>query len=236
MRRIGFSTGALAQADYRRGLTMMRGAACSAVEFSVFQQADLFPLLENLDTLDLAGFDYVSIHLPRQFELDFETLAWGGLLEESWRNWPILVDPETLFDLSLWRQFGHLLCIDTMDKRKPLGRVAAELRPIFDELPHATFCFDLGIARLCDPTMAGAHLILREFGPKVCQVHMSEANARGRNEPLSLASVRAFQEVAHLIPEDVPLILDTQVAAGQIAAEMAKVRQALPVRSGILVG
>ncbi len=202
----------------------------------MFQQADLFPLLESLDTLDLAGFEYVSIHLPRQFELDFETLAWGRLLDESWRNWPIVVDPETLFDLSLWQSFGHLLCIDTMDKRKPLGRVAAELRPIFDQLPHATLCFDLGLARLWDPTMAGAHLILREFGPKLCQVHMSEANGRGKDEPLSLASVRAFQEVAHLIPEDVPLILETAAAAGQIATEIGKVRQAMPTRSGILVG
>jgi hypothetical protein len=235
MRRIGFSTEALAQADLRRGLTTMRSAACSAVEFAVLRQADLFPLLESLETLDLTGFEYISIHLPRQFELDWETLAWGRLIEESWRDWSVVVDPETLFDFSLWQSFGHLLCIDTMDKRKPLGRMAAELRPIFDRLPHATFCFDLGLARLCDPTMAGAHLILREFGPKLSQVRMSEANPQGRRDPVSAASIRAFQEVAHLVPEDVPLILEMPAAAGQIEAEIAKVRQGLPSGSRIRV-
>jgi len=181
---------------------MMRSVA-HAVEFSALREADLFPLLESLETLDLTGFEYISIHMPRQFELGWEVLAWGRLLEESGRNWPVVVDPETLFDLSLWRQFGHLLCIDNMNKRQPLGRTAAELREIFGHFPEATFCFNLGFARLCDPTMAGAQLILREFGPKLCQVHVSETNPRGKRDPLSRASIRPFQEVANLIPENV---------------------------------
>ena len=214
---------------------MMQRTPCAAVEFSALQQEDLIPLLESLETLDLTGFEYISIHLPSQFELDWETLAWGHLLEESWRDWPVVVQPETLFDLSLWREFGPLLCIDNMDRRKPLGRMAAELRAIFDQLPQATFCFDLGRARQSDPTMAGAHLVLREFGPKLCQLRLSEPNSQGKCDPLSATSIRAFQEVAHLVPEDVPLILETPVAEDRIEAEIAKVRSALPSHSRIRV-
>lgn len=40
-----------------------------------------------------------------------------------------------------------------MDKRKRIGCTAMQLRRFFDELPEATFCFDMGHARQVDPTM-----------------------------------------------------------------------------------
>lgn len=39
----------------------------------------------------------------------------------------------------------------------------------------------------------------------------------------------AFQEVARLIPEEVPLILETPVEGNYIEAEIEKVREALPL-------
>jgi hypothetical protein len=69
-----------------------------------------------------------------------------------------------------------------MDKRKPAGRSAAELGRIFAELPDATFCFDIGHARQFDPTMTEAWLILKEFGSKLRQVHVSEVNTRSKGD------------------------------------------------------
>src|SRR5713226_4902960 len=100
MRPIGFSTGALAYTDFRRGLAMTRTAACAAVELSALRQSELFPLLESLESLDLTGFEYISIHAPSQFEPEWETVAWDRLREECWRNWPIVVHPDTLVDFS----------------------------------------------------------------------------------------------------------------------------------------
>ena len=65
---IGFSTGALAYADFRRGLEMARAPECTAVELSALRHAELYPLLDSLDSLDLAQFEYISIHAPSQFE------------------------------------------------------------------------------------------------------------------------------------------------------------------------
>lgn len=45
MRPVGFSTGALAYSDFRRGLAMARTAVCAAVELSALRQPELFPLL-----------------------------------------------------------------------------------------------------------------------------------------------------------------------------------------------
>ena len=116
-----------------------------------------------------------------------------------------------------------------MDKRKPVGRSVGELARIFAELPDATFCFDIGHARQFDPTMTEAWLILKEFGSKLRQVHVSEVNTRSKHDCLSYASILAFQEVAHLIPEGVPLILETPVLEGDMGVEIEKVREALPI-------
>jgi hypothetical protein len=235
MRPIGFSTGALAYADFRSGLAMIQPTVCQAVELSALRQAELLPLLESLGSLDLIGYEYISIHAPSHFDATWEAVIWDHLREELWRNWPIVVHPDALFDFSLWREFGNLLCVENMDKRKPIGRTARELDSVFGQLPDASLCFDIGHARQCDPTMTEAYLILREFGSKLRQVHVSEVNTRSKHDPLSYASILAYQEVAHLIPANVPLILETPVAADQIEAEIAKVRKALPLPQRTMV-
>jgi hypothetical protein len=122
-----------------------------------------------------------------------------------------------------------------MDKRKPIGRSARELEWIFQRMPDATLCFDIGHARQFDSTMTEAYLILREFGSKLCQVHVSEVNTHSKHDSLSYAAIRAFQEVAHLIPEEVPLILETPISETEMDCEIAKVRESLPLRERILV-
>jgi hypothetical protein len=214
---------------------MIQPTVCQAVELSALRQAELLPLLESLGSLDLIGYEYISIHAPSHFDATWEAVIWDHLREELWRNWPIVVHPDALFDFSLWREFGNLLCVENMDKRKPIGRTARELDSVFGQLPDASLCFDIGHARQCDPTMTEAYLILREFGSKLRQVHVSEVNTRSKHDPLSYASILAYQEVAHLIPANVPLILETPVAADQIEAEIAKVRKALPLPQRTMV-
>jgi len=229
MRPIGFSTGALAYADFREGLRMLEGRGVQAVELSALRQEELVPLLQAIPSLDLSGFEYVSIHAPSQFDANWERSLWEQIAGEVRRGWPIVLHPDAISDFGLWRELGASICIENMDKRKSIGRSAAELARIFAQLPDAMFCFDIGHARQFDPTMTEAWLILREFGPRLRQVHVSEVNTRSKHDCLSYCSILAFQEVAHLIPENVPLILETPVPEGDIGAEIAKVREALPI-------
>ena len=235
MRPIGFSTGALAYADFRRGLAMMRHKKVDSVELSALRQNELIPLLDSLNGLDLSAFNYVSIHAPSQFEPEWEALLWERLEKEIHRGWPIILHPDAVYDFSLWRHFGASVCVENMDKRKPVGRTAKELASIFEQLPDATFCFDIGHARQCDPTMTEAYIILREFGSRLRQVHVSEVNTRSKHDPLSYASIQAFGEVAHLIPSEIPLILETPVPEEYMEAEMSKVQNALPLNRHTMV-
>ncbi|MDX1984584.1 MAG: hypothetical protein SFV51_30210 [Bryobacteraceae bacterium] len=229
MRPIGFSTGALAHADFRRGLAMTRAAGCPAVELSALRQPELFPMLDALDSLDLTGFQYISIHAPSQMTPEFEQAACERLLAERWRNWPIVIHPDAITAFALWRRFGSLLCVENMDKRKAIGRTARELNLIFQQLPEASLCFDIGHVRQVDPTMTESYLILRDHGARLRQVHISEVSTNNRHNRLSMLSIMAMPAAAHRIPADVPLIIESPVTQAEMADEIGRARRALPL-------
>jgi hypothetical protein len=234
MRPVGFSTGALAYADFRKGLEMLRHKNVQAVELSALRQNELIPLLEAIPTLDLAAFRHIAIHAPSKFEPEWEAALCDRLGEQRARGWPIVVHPDAILYFDLWRELKGSVCIENMDKRKPTGRSVRELDTIFNELPEASFCFDIGHARQFDPSMTEAWLILKEFGSRLCQVHVSEVNTRSKHDVLSFASIQAFQEVAHLIPVNIPLILETPVAEEDMEEEIARLLQALPEERGVM--
>ena len=58
---------------------------------------------------------------------------------------------------------------------------------------------------------------------------MSEVNSRSTHDPLSSASIDAFRTVCSLIPENIPLILESPVREEDINREIELARLALPV-------
>ena len=137
MRLVGFSTGALAFADFRRGLEMLAGTSAKAVELSALRAAELDPLVESLDGLDLRRFSYVSVHAPAGIDSRDERHVVERLQEVAARGWPIVVHPDSVHEPSLWKGLGKLVCIENMDRRKPIARTSDELRVWFERLPDA---------------------------------------------------------------------------------------------------
>jgi hypothetical protein len=227
MRRIGFSTGALARGDFRRGLEILRGKRASAVELSALRDHELAPLVGSLDSLDLSSYKYVSFHAPSKFEARREKDVIGLLHKVAKRGWPIVLHPDTIHDFSGWRSFGDLLLIENMDKRYVSGRTARELVDVFEKLPSAGLCFDSGHCRQVDPTMNESYLILRDFAKKLKQLHVSEVNSQSTHDPLSSASIRSLQRISYLIPEDVPIILESTVQESEVQAEIMNAAAAL---------
>jgi hypothetical protein len=233
-RTVGFSTGALAFGDFRRALTMLRPRNVGAVELSALRQPELDPLSTALSELDLSSFTYVAVHAPSSIARDTEQQVVNVLAKLASNGWPIVVHPDAIHDFSLWRKLGDLLCVENMDKRKPIGRTVDELAVIFEKLPDASLCFDLGHARQVDATMTEAYLIIRTYESKLRQVHISEVNTSSRHERLSLWSIKAFQHVAEFIPESVPIIVESVIEECEIEPELRRVDEALPV--GVAVG
>jgi hypothetical protein len=231
MRPIGFSTGAIAKTDFHRALRELRTRNISVVELSALRLEELEPLILALPTLDLESFSFVSIHAPSRFPKALESQVVEHLFSAIAMNIPVVVHPDTVYSAELWKEFGRLLLIENMDKRKSVGRTVTEMRLAFDRLPDASFCFDIGHARQVDPTMTEGAALLRAFGDRLAEVHLSEVNTASRHDPVSLNAVRAFQSIAAEIPEKIPVILEALIDSGQstIEAEIERARCSLRV-------
>jgi hypothetical protein len=72
------------------------------------------------------------------------------------------------------------------------------------------------------------------FGSKLRQVDVSEVTTASKHDPLSYACIMSFQDLAHLIPDNVPFVLETPVEISGMAAEMKKVRHALPANAAMV--
>ena len=229
MQPIGYSTGALALSDFRMALEILREQPVEAVELSAIRENELIPLLRSLGDLDLSRFTYVSLHAPSTFLPQSEGRIFQDLYDSRHHGWPIIVHPDTLKRDPDWRLLGSQLCIENMDKRKPVGRTVQELDLLFERFPNASFCFDIGHARQVDTSMIEAYKMLKKFGPRLRQIHVSEVNSRNKHDRLSFVSILDFQEVAHMIPPEIPIIIESIVSGDQIGAEIDRVRKALGV-------
>lgn len=219
MRSIGFSTGALALGDFDRGLTLMADRQTTVIELSALREQELPTLVDALDRLHLDGYQHISVHAPSRLRIMKEAAAADLLRPCIHRGWPVVLHPDAIADHGCWRDFGRLLCIENMDKRKEAGRTAVELRRHFRELPEASLCLDLAHARQVDPTLGIAREIIREYGDKIVQLHLSELDVRSHHEPLSMAAVWAIREIAHLLPH-CPVILESVVQPDAIDGEL----------------
>jgi hypothetical protein len=222
MRPIGFSTGALTKGDYRRGIDLQTPKAnLRAIELSALRDYELAALTADSRNLDLAHFRYVSFHAPSKLSsLDEKTVF--DRLKALPHDWPIIVHPELIRTPELWRSLGRRLCLENMDNRKTAGRTVAEMRELLNAFPDAEFCLDLAHARQIDPTMATALRMLQEFGPRLRQLHVSEIGPQGDHRPLSGLAIYAFQLVAHLVPEDCPVIIESVIPPEEMDAEIQK--------------
>ena len=220
MRPFGFSTGALALGDFKLALRMIEGIRVEAIELSALRVRELSSLAAFTRQADLDRFSYVSVHAPTDYDAAQEADVVEQLAGLAERGWPIVVHPDVLRDHSLWKRFGSRLCIENMDKRKPVGRTAEELRRIFDRFPDARMCFDIGHARQVDSSMTEAYRIVRDFAGRIEQVHISVVTTSSKHDLITPNAAQAFRRVASSIPATIPAILETPVARERIRSQL----------------
>jgi len=223
-RIIGFSTGAVSKGDFGWALDALRRAGVRAVELSALREQELPKLANSLKDLDLADFEYVSVHAPTKFTEIKETEAVRLLEAAANRKLPIVVHPDSVQIFSAWNAFGSLLLVENMDKRKGMGRTADELKQSFEVLPNAGLCFDVAHARQVDPSMVEATQILVDFGDRLREIHASGVTTRSVHGVISNAAGSAYAGIAHLIPHGVPIILESPVQESSIVEEIAFAR------------
>jgi hypothetical protein len=229
MRKIGFSTGAVAYGDFETALNVLAASNLACVELSALRMSEVRTLVDAIPNLRLGGYSYISFHAPSSYSANDEAWLADLLYSHIPETWPIVVHPDAICDSTLWKRFGRRIAIENMDRRKPVGRNVRELQIIFKKLPDASLCFDLGHSRQCDSSMTDAFLMLTAFRERLVQVHLSEVNSDSQHETMSYGAKLAFQQVASLIPDGLPIILESRVNSSQIDSEVEIAREALLV-------
>lgn len=231
-RPIGFSTGSLAPGDIPRALAMLDAVSTSALELSSLRTAEFPDLLASLDesSLERGGqgkWSYISVHAPSRFLGFSEREVLHQLAPVFDRRWPVILHPDAIRDWSLWEKWGSQVCIENMDSRKEFGKNLDDLIYVFDNLPKASFCFDIGHARQIDPTMELARTMLIRFGQRLRQIHLSDVNAHGSHEVLTPEVVDMYQNVAAHVPAETPIILETPAVGIEAMQEQVRLASVL---------
>src|SRR3990172_7454512 len=232
MEFIGYSTGSIALSDYKKAIRELENHVelINSIELSALRETELEPLVNELDNLEISGFEYISFHAPSGLKSLSEEQTVELLKKPSGEKMNIILHPDVIKDFSLWQEFGELLLIENMDKRKPIGRTLEELDIIYSRLPEANLCFDIAHSRQVDPTMYEAKIVLKKYRDKLKQIHISEVNSLSRHVRMSYETILAFTKVADLIPADIPVIIESPVNEDEISAEVDNVLRALKRR------
>jgi hypothetical protein len=223
MSRIGFSTGALARGQIEHGVDMARQLRLKVIELSALRLRELNDLIDFVKTQDLSDFQYVALHAPTDFRAVDERRvaeALGGIARE--RQWPVIVHPDSVHQFDHWVALGPWLYVENMDKRKPIGRTVEELDQALAIAPEASVCFDIAHARQVDSSMTEAYRILKHFGSRIRHMHISEVSSDSKHRTISDSAFRAFSEVSHNLPVDIPVIVESIVADSPTALEDAR--------------
>jgi hypothetical protein len=75
--------------------------------------------------------------------------------------------------------------------------------------------------------------MIHAFGNRLSMLHISEIDSDGQHEPLTQLSVMAYSTLSSLLPQNLPVIIESPVEPRDILIEMAKVCAALGADSSI---
>lgn len=172
---VGASTGYMQKlrGDWDAQIAEAWAVSSFAVELSALSERELPSLAEYLRGSRSLPFRYISIHGPsKDRQMDEEKLV-TSLAQLLPLADGIVMHPDTMEDLQLYRPLGQGLLLENMDARKSWGRTRAELEEAFALVPEAGFCFDIAHAWSIDREMSVAEDLLDGFADRLRHVHLS---------------------------------------------------------------
>lgn len=210
---IGASTGYMSghRGDWPAMVRLAADESIMAIELSALSEPELPSLLEWLDERPALPFQWVAAHGPsKQRRMPEQELV--ALLESLTRYVEVVVlHPDKIDDVALYRELGSKLAIENMDTRKPVGQTASELEELFDELPQARLCFDVAHASAVDATMDEGRLILDRLGSRLSHVHISSLDETCHHVALTSEDEDRFGSLLDRC-RDVPWILEAPLS------------------------
>lgn len=231
----GFSTGALAKGDFRSAITMLDAHHLEAIELSALRLSELDVLLNALPSLALSAYKHVTLHAPSRFDGADEAALASKLLRALPFVGGVVLHAEAIIEPRHWAPFGDRLLVENADGRKATGRTLEELQSVMAPLPQARICFDVAHAYQVDPTLIEARRMIRVFGSRIAQLHVSQLDHACAHHGLTHGIVQQFQTLMPPL-SDVPAILESCVPAAEIGRQLDLARMCFAPQQTAAVG
>lgn len=222
----GFSTGALERGEFRVACDWMAESNVGAIELSALRLAELRPLVEQVESLPMDAFTYVSFHAPIAFPESLEEDVVELLAKIAKQEWNVIVHPDVIYDPARWRILGSRLLIENMDRRKSTGRFVNELDALFQALPDAGLCLDVAHARQLDTTLTLLLELITVFAKRIREIHISELDSRCAHHRMSASAVRDYMRIKEFISEGTPVIVESMLDGVQNQERLAELNLA----------
>jgi hypothetical protein len=204
---LGASTGILpSRGDWPALVREAAAVSPFAAELAALDEAELPGLEAFLTASGALPFRYLSVHAPSKNRAVDEALLVSRLAALPAQVAAVVVHPDTIDEVALWRGLNGRCVLENMDGRKACGQTADDLAPLFAELPTAGLCLDVAHAGSLDPSMELAEELLDRFGSRLRHVHVSSL-VDGEHAPLTLADAERFRPILRRCV-DVPWILE----------------------------
>ena len=176
-----------------------------AAELAALDEGELPGVEAYLIARPALPFRYLSLHAPSKGRTIDEEVLVGRLAALLGSVDAIVVHPDTLEDLRLWRALGGALVLENMDPRKSDGRTATELERFFAALPEAGLCLDVAHAAAIDPEEG--ERLLDAYASRLRHLHVSSLDDDCHHLPITGADEREWAPVLRRC-HDVPWILE----------------------------
>lgn len=202
---VGFSTGCLYQTHERvskETFEVFRSIGGNALEVACVNEEELEKLLKEIEPIDLAGFEYVSLHAP--ILTSTKTLELLAQVQKKFNFEKIVIHPDEIENWEVLARFELPLAIENMDWQKDFGKYADSMQAIFEKF-DAPMVLDLNHCYTNDPSMHLAKEMTDAFGGRIEEIHLSGFDRL--HEPLFRTGQR---EILEAIPDKrLPIIIES---------------------------
>lgn len=217
---IGFSTGVLLNdLSHKETLAFLHQLGCKVVELGYIRFERLSDgSVEELETSDFDGFDYVSIHAPKitygkNKDTEF-TLTQIKKIDKLRKLDAVVVHPDLVEDFSVLQDTGLNIAFENMDVRKASFQTAKELDELTTRFGFDKFVLDLNHVYTVDASMVMLDEFYELLGDRIVEIQISGYDKL--HDPLVETNQKEI--VAGVRGRDIPVVDE----AGKMSKETVK--------------
>ena len=212
---LGIATGAFVDErdDWPRAIARAVRERWKAIELTAITERSYIALESFLrESPDaVAGFSRVSLHAPAV--LDSLPAAVADTLVRSQLAYDVVLHPDVLGGERALAGLGSHAVFENMDVNKAFGRETADLVEVFDRFPEAGFCLDVAHVWTNDRSLRLGIELLRAFGDRLRQIHVSGIDADGTHRPTTPDDLSLYEPLLSRCPH-VPWVLESELVDG----------------------